>query len=766
MSSANILIDWKKKTPNSRDETIKWQIANSKYEIHTPELNDLDIAVFLPHCLDVRNKVISAVAAENHKAASLFRVFPRTISPVLRSIWDNIVEGAPNDATEQDFHGCLMDFIAVHVTAEDRHDLLSQLRSASKPRDLHVQTFYYRLREINDYVIWMPGNELSLTEEQLKQAFYDAMPATWKERFLTAGKSVHSDTFAQIVRYFRQQEILAAQKQLSNDATNRNRNQSHDGKGPKGKGDKRPFNRNNHKRDNSSRNNDGNKKPDAKKKKTDSEVDCPFHPGHHKWGSCYENARNANSPFNKNKNGDQKGKKSGQFHVATDGEVESTEKSNEELPLNMDGTSYRNDDYSSNLSAVTSHIFAIDSWSCEMQNDAEQGALAFGSYVTDLFVRGSDDDENKNSSELYSENNTYRAAMDSLKPIGLLKADTIQNSAYPKPLKVLFDTGSETTFINSRCLSKGVVPSLERSITIHTLTGDKPTNRSVILKGVSLPEFSPTKKIDKSICAFVFDHDSPYDMIVGNDVLMPIGFDFLLSIKAMKWMDTLVPWKAISYFRDPLIDGLVNEAHCFFIENKMENSIDEFFPRVSLHATTTKIKESKYELTPTKEIVDAQGHLDKSQKAMLFDVLDQFQPLFNGNLIAQGRLPEFNGPKVNLELLPDAIPIRGRPYPVASKHREVFKHELDRLEQIGVLSRTGPQQWLSPTFIVPKKDGRVRWVSDFRALNKCIRRKVYNLPRIQDILKKRNGYQFFTKIDILKKISTFAYHLLNLKPKT
>ena len=141
MSNSNIVIDWKKKTPSSREETIKWQIANGKYEIHTPELSDLDIAVLLPHCIDVRNKILSAVSTENHKAASLFRVFPRTISFVLRSIWDNIVAGVPNDPSEADFNGCLMEFIAVHVTAEDRHDLLVQLRSARKPRDLHVQTF-------------------------------------------------------------------------------------------------------------------------------------------------------------------------------------------------------------------------------------------------------------------------------------------------------------------------------------------------------------------------------------------------------------------------------------------------------------------------------------------------------------------------------------------------------------------------------------------------------------------------------------------------
>jgi hypothetical protein len=37
----------------------------------------------------------------------------------------------------------------------------------------------------------------------------------------------------------------------------------------------------------------------------------------------------------------------------------------------------------------------------------------------------------------------------------------------------------------------------------------------------------------------------------------------------------------------------------------------------------------------------------------------------------------------------------------------LFKEELDRLEKEGVLSQTGASEWLSPTFIVPKKDGRV-----------------------------------------------------------
>ncbi len=82
--------------------------------------------------------------------------------------------------------------------------------------------------------------------------------------------------------------------------------------------------------------------------------------------------------------------------------------------------------------------------------------------------------------------------------------------------------------------------------------------------------------------------------------------------------------------------------------------------------------------------------------------------------------------KFHIDILPGARPKHVRPYAVARIHLEALKKELEHL----------------PTFIMPKKDGHIHWVSDLRELNKVVVRKQYHLPIIQDILKREQGTPF------------------------
>ncbi len=86
---------------------------------------------------------------------------------------------------------------------------------------------------------------------------------------------------------------------------------------------------------------------------------------------------------------------------------------------------------------------------------------------------------------------------------------------------------------------------------------------------------------------------------------------------------------------------------------------------------------------------------------------------------------------------------------------ETFKKGLIHLCEIGALQPQGASECSSPTFIIPQKDDRVHWVSDLRELDKVVRCRQYPLPIIQDILRKRTGYKFFTKIDISMQYYTF-----------
>ena len=93
-----------------------------------------------------------------------------------------------------------------------------------------------------------------------------------------------------------------------------------------------------------------------------------------------------------------------------------------------------------------------------------------------------------------------------------------------------------------------------------------------------------------------------------------------------------------------------------------------------------------------------------------------------------------------------------KPFPVPQKHAKAFKKEWEPI---------GATDHACPTFIIPKKDGSVRWVSDFQKLNANLRRRVHPLPRIQDVLHQRPNYQYFTKIDL-----SMCYDTLELDEKS
>jgi hypothetical protein len=209
----------------------------------------------------------------------------------------------------------------------------------------------------------------------------------------------------------------------------------------------------------------------------------------------------------------------------------------------------------------------------------------------------------------------------------------------------------------------------------------------------------------------------------------------------MEWFDCSIPLHPPGGLDSKEFDAMEDMFH---IQVK-----DEIFGENWLECFATEILDAKYEKTDVAEVVKGLTHLNAHQKADLLQVLQEKDKMFDGIL---GVYPH---KKVHIDIDPNAKPVHSRPYPIPQIHLKTFKKELDHLVKIGVLAAQQECEWALPSFITPKKDSRVRWISDLRQLNKVIRRKQYPLPIITDILRKHSGYKFFTKLDVSMQYYTF-----------
>jgi hypothetical protein len=334
-----------------------------------------------------------------------------------------------------------------------------------------------------------------------------------------------------------------------------------------------------------------------------------------------------------------------------------------------------------------------------------------------------------------SRSSSFNVLSPTLLPIGIMTVETIQGHKVERPLKVLFDSGSMVTLIHLRVLLEDMEAHvLSRPVSLYTVGGKVALERGVTLQTIRFPELSPTRSYVNEVEAVMCQETRDYDVILGIDVMVPAGLDVHPSTQSIKWGELSVPWRAR--------ESMIGQRYVQTLKKDKERRVPELESESFMTKPgSSEILASKYEEVDTNFTAQQQDHCSQRQRDQLAEVLRRYTTLFSGKLGCFSR-------KVHLEYDQSAPPFHSRPYPIPHAHRQVFLDELERVVELGVLSKTGPAKFLSPTFIIPKKDGRVRFVSDFRKLNKIIRRKVYHLPIIHDILRKRSGYKYFTKLDI------------------
>ena len=109
-----------------------------------------------------------------------------------------------------------------------------------------------------------------------------------------------------------------------------------------------------------------------------------------------------------------------------------------------------------------------------------------------------------------------------LLPITFGSAARIQKQVFGRPLLLLLDSGSTSTWINKKSLPKGIMGKTVNKVSGSTLAGSFTSSEQVDLYDFVLPEFHG-KRFLPHVAAQVFHAECRYDMIVGRDILRAFG---------------------------------------------------------------------------------------------------------------------------------------------------------------------------------------------------------------------------------------------------
>ena len=215
-------------------------------------------------------------------------------------------------------------------------------------------------------------------------------------------------------------------------------------------------------------------------------------------------------------------------------------------------------------------------------------------------------------------------------------------------------------------------------------------------------------------------------MILGRDLLQELGI-------ILNFQDSTIQWEyAVSPMRSTDKQTTYN----------IQAAIEDSKPLQEATSRMKQILEAKYEPANLNEVVDACKHLHTNERQALHKLLSKYKGLFDGTL------GHWKDELYHIELKENAKPYHARAYPIPKSYEDTLKMEVKRLCELNVLKRINRSEWGSPTFIIPKKDGTVRFISDFRELNKQIKKKPFPLPKIQDLLLKLEGFQYATSLDL------------------
>ena len=237
-----------------------------------------------------------------------------------------------------------------------------------------------------------------------------------------------------------------------------------------------------------------------------------------------------------------------------------------------------------------------------------------------------------------------------------------------------------------------------------------------------------------------------FDLIIGTKTMTELGIILDFKHRMITIDEIKLPMRNIE-------DLPASNKKALSYNTRLANKYE---PKSTELATqrVVKILDANYEKANLPEIVQNNcSHLKPAEQWTLLELLEEFEDLFDGTL------GDWDTKPVSFELKEGIKPYHGRAFPIPKVHKETIMKEIKRLVKLGVLEWQPSSEWASPSFIQPKKNGTVRFLTDFREVNKRLVRKPFPIPKISTVLQEVEGFTYATSLDL-----NMGYYTIRLDP--
>ena len=148
-----------------------------------------------------------------------------------------------------------------------------------------------------------------------------------------------------------------------------------------------------------------------------------------------------------------------------------------------------------------------------------------------------------------------------------------------------------------------------------------------------------------------------------------------------------------------------------------------------------KIKEVNISNEGQPKIARIGDYCSNQQTIEIVDLLKEYQDVFARDYKDLKGLVEEMG-EMKMDLLPEATPMKKRPYKLAHKYKETVKTEIDNMLIAGIIYSVDQSEWEIPMVVQPRKHDpkKLRVCVYYRWLNKSTKTDPFPTPFADEIL--------------------------------